>query len=180
MIWPRRVLSGFGALAMLSCEPARARPREADDAAVYAALTAMWRVRSGQFLPVPGESYSAADSQLVASIEEPSAADAAADLAAFAAGIGLHYSPDTAFSPQIRMVRVDSLYHPWPAPLSNAGTQPRLLRQSQVVYVDRGRAALVYVSYSCCGFFGTESLVRLHYTPTRGWVVVRDEMRMIT
>lgn len=176
----RQLLTCTAGACLLACSSSSARSSEVRDAAVYAAVTAAWRVRSSQFGIAPDTLYSAADRELVGSIEEPSDSAAAADLAAFAAGVGLHYSRDTAFSPQIRFVRTDSLYHPFPASARTLHYARRTIRLSQIVYVDDGRAALVYLSYECCVMFGYESLLRLRYVPTSGWTLIRDEMRAIS
>ncbi len=180
MTRPRSWMLCAIAVSALSCQSHRDQPQETQDAAVYAAVVSTWRVRANRFEIAPHESFTPADSQLVTSIADSSAAAEDADIRAFAMGVGLHYSRDTAFSPQIPIVRVDSTYDPWPAAFDPAAYHRRTLRLSKVVYLDQGKAALVYLSYSCCAGFSTESLLRLRNVPTRGWVVVRDEMQSIT
>jgi hypothetical protein len=175
-----RSLICAAAASLFGCSSSTVRSTGTRDADVYAAITAAWRVRSSQFGIAPDTQYTAAERKLVASIEEPSDSAAAADLTAFAAGVGLHYSRDTALFPQIRFVHTDSLYHPFPASDRTADYARRTIQLSQVVYVDDGRAALVYLSYSCCIMFGYESLLRLRYDQTSGWTLVRDEMKIIT
>ena len=173
-------------LACNSTEPRRAEAHGSapEDAAVYAAVTAAWRIRSSKMLSIPGEVRSLADSVLAASIEYPTFVDTAAtyrDLARFAVGIGRHYSRDTAFSPQIPIVRFDSTFHPWPR---SVGATPsymrRTLRLSKVVYLDDGQSALVFVSFGCCGNVAAESLLRLPRRVGVGWVVVHDALLMIS
>jgi hypothetical protein len=179
-MFTRRVLVCGAWLAMSACESAIERPSVSQDAAVYEAVIAAWRVRSGQFGITRDTIYTPAEKQLIASIEEPSDAEAMADIDAFAAGVGLHYSRDTAFGPQVRMQRVDSLYHPFPVAAGAARLQRRRLALSKVVYVDGGQSALVYISYNCCVNFGYESLLRLRFIQPTGWVLIRDQLRLIS